>query len=119
MTCLATGWSAARNQGQSPSRVILSQLFHWMGLAAALWIMFLFSAQTGRLNNADMGLVSLVLLALATFLVGVHGDWRFAIVGVVLGCIAMLVAVVEQYLWLGLIPVFAGLGIYVYWRLRR
>ena len=119
VTCLATGWSAARSQGQSPSRVIVSQVLHWLGLAAALWIMFLFSMETGRINNADMGLVSLVLLALATFLVGVHVDWRFCIVGVVLGCTALLVAVVEQFLWLGLVPVFIGLGVYGYWRLRR
>ena len=37
VTCLATGWSAARRQGQSPSRVVFSQILHWLGLAAALY----------------------------------------------------------------------------------
>jgi len=118
LTSLFVGWSAARRHGQSPSRVIVTQVLHWIGLAAALWLMFLL-AETGRINYADEGLVSLVLLALATFLVGVHTDWRFAVVGVVLGCIAALAGLVEQYLWLGLVPVLLGLGIFVYWRLRR
>ena len=117
-TCLVAGWSTARARGQSAASVIRTQLLHWGGLAAVLWLLFLL-ADAGRINNADLGLVSLVLLSLSTFLVGVHGDWRFCLVGVVLGGAAILAGLVEQYLWLGLVPVFAGVGVVGYWRLRR
>ena len=38
----------------------------------------------------------MTLLALATFLDGVYVDWRFCIVGAVVGCGVMLVAVVDD-----------------------
>ena len=87
-------------------------------MAAALWLMVLL-ANAGRIANPDEGLVSLILLALATFLAGVHTDWRFAVVGAVLGGIAVLAVLVEQYLWIGLAPVFLGVGVFAYWRIRR
>ncbi|MFP6565206.1 MAG: hypothetical protein VCC68_12080 [Myxococcota bacterium] len=117
-TCLVAGWSTARARGQSAASVIRTQLLHWGGLAGALWLLFLL-ADAGRINNADLGLVSLVLLALSTFLVGVHGDWRFCLVGIVLAGTAILAGLVEQYLWLGLVPVVTGIGVFAYWRLRR
>ena len=118
LTSLFVGWEAARRHGQSPGRVIVTQVLHWLGLAGALWLMVLL-ANTGRIANPDEGLVSLILLALATFLVGVHTDWRFAVVGAVLGGIAVLAVLVEQYLWLGIVPVLLGAGVFLYWRLRR
>lgn len=118
LTSLFVSWRAARSRGQSPGRVALTQVLHWLGLAAALWLMVLL-ANAGRIANPDEGLVSLILLALATFLAGVHTDWRFAVVGAVLGGIAVLAVLVEQYLWIGLAPVFLGVGVFAYWRIRR
>ena len=54
-------------------------------------------------HRRPLGIVTLILLALATFLDGVYVDWRFCVVGVVLAIGVILVAVLDD----------AALGIFV------
>ena len=61
------------------------------------------------------GLVNLMMLALATFLAGVHFDWTYLLVGVVLGCFAASAAFVEQYLLLWMLPVAAVAAAIIVW----
>ncbi|MBP7003240.1 hypothetical protein [Amaricoccus sp.] len=78
---------------------------HWLGVLAALEAVFVF-IDAGRFAGAGVGLMNGAILALGTFLAGVHGNWRLVVVGIAVGIAAMLVALVEQYIWLLL-----GLGI--------
>jgi hypothetical protein len=112
-----TAWSRARRAGVSGSAVIRKQIFHWLGLALAVQLIFMLQ-WTGRLNNADAGLVALLALGLTTFLAGVHFDWRLCLVGVLLGGVAALAALVEEYLWMLLIPTVLVVAVLVH-RLRR
>ncbi|HMQ91632.1 MAG TPA: hypothetical protein PKA33_04800 [Amaricoccus sp.] len=71
---------------------------HWAGVFAAVQIVYFFIA-SGRLANADTGLVNGLILALGTFLCGVHVSWRLMVLGLALGLATGAVAYVEQYLW--------------------
>jgi hypothetical protein len=71
---------------------------HWVGVLVAIQLVYVFIA-SGRLANADVGLVNGALLALGTFLCGVHADWRLAVVGAALALTTAAVAYLEQYLW--------------------
>ena len=116
---LFASWSQARRHGAAVGTVIRVQLFHWIGLLLALYVVFLLQ-HTGRLNNEDAGLVALLALALGTFLAGVHFDWRLCVVGILLGCTVAVAALVEEFLWMLLLP--AGLIIVVAvfrWRRSR
>lgn len=112
-----TAWSRARRAGVSGTTVIRDQLFHWLGLALAVQLVFMLQ-WTGRLNNADAGLVALLALSLTTFLAGVHFDWRLCLVGILLGGVAALAALVEEYLWMLLLPTVLVIAILIH-RLRR
>jgi peptidoglycan/LPS O-acetylase OafA/YrhL len=84
--------------GLRGSRSALRLGLHWLGVFAAIQLVYVFIA-SGRLANADTGLVNGLILALGTFLCGVHVNWRLMVLGLALGLATGTVAYVEQYLW--------------------
>lgn len=99
----------------------LRTTLHWLGVLAALELVFIFIG-AGRLTNADTGLFNGVVLALGTYTCGVHANWRLMVIGVALGLGTAVVAYVEQYLWILLILALlalAGIFFFTRWRYRR
>ena len=114
---LFAGWSRAREQGMTAVGVLRSQLLHWVALAVAVCLVFLFE-YTGRMSSEDAGLVALLALALTTFLAGVHFDWRYCVVGALLAAAVAAVAVLKGFLWVIVIAAVAVAAFLVY-RARR
>jgi len=106
--CVATiaiEWSRMNRQGESKGRLVWTQVFHWFGYLVIVYLVFLLSGKdTGRLNNVDVGLVALLILAFATFSAGITASWRISIVGVFLGIAVVAIALLEEYIWALLIP---------------
>ncbi|NIP23192.1 MAG: hypothetical protein GWO38_05050, partial [Phycisphaerae bacterium] len=115
LTSLYIGWSKARRRGEGISRIIWVQLLHWAGLLAAIGLIYLLYYKTGRIDNNQLALLTLLSLALATFLAGVHFEWRFMVVGIILGAAVAGAAFVEQVLWMIVIPIVALVGLGVFW----
>jgi hypothetical protein len=109
------GWSKARRRGEGMSRIIRVQLLHWVGLLAAVVLIYLLFEPAGRINNNQLAIISLLALALTTFLAGVHFDWRFMLVGIVLGACVAGAAFVEQVMWMIVIPIVVALVLIVFW----
>lgn len=109
------GWSKARSRGEGMSRIIRVQLLHWIGLLAGLVLIYFLFRRTGRIDYNQLALMSLLALALTTFLAGVHFDWRFMVVGIVLGACVAGAAFVEQVMWMTVIPVAAAIVLIVFW----
>jgi hypothetical protein len=96
---LFSGWSSARAGGMTAGGVVRRQILHWAGLAVAVCLVFLLQ-KTGRMGEADAGTVTLLSLSLATFLAGVHFDWRYCVVGALLAAAVAAIAVLSNFLWL-------------------
>jgi hypothetical protein len=96
---LALGWLKARRVGRDPKRLLGVQLLHWVATWAAVFALFLILG-AGRLNFDNIGLVTLIVLALSTVLEGIRVDWRFSLVGLLLGSTAVTAAYVEASIWL-------------------
>lgn len=113
-------WLRARSRGESPVGTLRAQALHWIGTLAALWLVFLLQA-SGQIERDALGLVALATLALATFLAGVHGDWRLCGVGILLGGIVAAAAYVQQFAWIVIVPalVAAAVGVVVWQRRGR
>ena len=80
--CVLAGWPAARTSEQRQS-LIWTQALHW---AAFMLVTYVLSMQQlrGVLNDNAMALALLALLALSTFVAGVHARaWRICVIGVV------------------------------------
>ena len=111
-------WSHVKKRGESKFKIIQRQIIHWVGYLVAVHLVFLLN-YTGRMNSADAGLVALLVLALATFFAGIYSDWRLTFVGFFLGSAVAGAALVEEFIWLALIPVVVILlGAFVWWRYR-
>lgn len=71
------------------------QLAHW-GVFLVAMVLVDFHYFSGEFNDDNKGLMLLLLLALATFLDGLYIDWRFCVVGTLLGLGATLLAFVDE-----------------------
>lgn len=79
---------------RTAARIVL----HWFGVFVTIQLVYYFVA-SGRFANADTGLANGLILALGTYLAGVHGTWRLVVIGVALAAATAAVAFVEEYLW--------------------
>jgi hypothetical protein len=114
---ITAGWSRARSDGQGTVLILRQQLLHWLALAAAVYLIYLFQ-RTGHVKYEDAGLVALVALALTTFLAGVHFDWRLGVLGAVLFVAAACAALIEHFFWVLLLPALLVAAVAVFWRRR-
>jgi hypothetical protein len=112
------GFSQNKEKGQSGLIFVSRQLFHWLGLLLAVF-MILYLESTGRMNSEAAGLVCLLTVAVVSFLSGVHGDWRFGLVGILLGLTVGAAAWVEEYFWMLLIPLLVAIVIGIFWVWHR
>ena len=119
LTSLYIGWTKARNRGEGISRILWVQLLHWIGLLAAIGLIYLLYSKTGRIDNNQLALLTLLSLALTTFLAGVHFEWRFMVVGVILGAAVGGAAVIEQLIWMIVIPIAVIIVLIIFWWKRQ
>jgi hypothetical protein len=97
--CAGTAWSRHRHAAGLRREEIIRQGLHWLGVAVALGVDFVVR-NTGEETGQAAGLNAMLLLALGCFLAGVHLEWHFTIVGVLLCLALLIVAKAEQYVWL-------------------
>jgi hypothetical protein len=108
LLCVFTAWKRARPGEQ----LVLRQLLHWAGIAGAVALDFSIRS-TGLETQVASGLNALLLLALGCFLAGVHLDWLFVPVGLLLTLTLFLVAKADQYLWLLLVAAALPLAVWI------
>jgi len=117
VVCLAIEWQRMRHMDIKWTAWLRKQLLHWGALVIAVQLMFTL-LEAGRMPRSTIGLVILLLLAFATFLYGVHIDWRFIVVGVFLGLTFVLMAYLVSYIWILLLIliVMIAVGTYMFRR---
>ncbi|MGR7994235.1 MULTISPECIES: hypothetical protein [unclassified Xanthobacter] len=89
------GWRHTSERG-GRWRLVWTQVLHWGAFLGAMNLVFLPSVQA--VANADStSLIVLLLLALGTFVAGVHAaSWRMGLNGVVMGLAVPVVAFLDQ-----------------------
>jgi hypothetical protein len=97
--CAGTAWAQHRHAEGIRREHVVRQIFHWLGVAVALGLDFVVRG-TGEETGQAAGFNAMLLLALGCFLAGVHLEWHFAIVGVLLVLALLIVAKADQYVWL-------------------
>jgi len=89
-------------------RIVLREVAHWLFPIIAVRILFLQHAR-GQMSSDSVALVILILLAVTCFLAGVHFDWSFIWVSLVLTAAALLGTEIETYIWLAALLGLAAL----------
>lgn len=100
--CFVLQWLRARGTEVNWIRLLGTELLHWGGLLIAVELAYtLLSA--GGIQRATIGMVTLLLFALVTFLYGVHLDRRFVVVGGFLGVSYVVMIYLAAYMWIVLL----------------
>lgn len=89
------------------------QIFHWIGLLAALYLVYMFERE-GILTAMASGVVTLSMLALTIYLIGIYSDITFVLIGIILAVFAYCLAYVQSYLYIIMIPVVIVAAIIIY-----
>lgn len=119
LACILSGW---REIDKTVDHVwlVATQALHWFAFLAAMWLMFLPEVR-GVVNDNATSLALLILLALGTFVAGVHARvWRICLVGLFLALSVPAVAWIQDsamLLLVGALMVVAIVGLF--WLLWR
>jgi hypothetical protein len=89
------------------------QALHWLGPIVAVRIIFLQLAR-GQMDADAVALVTLLILAVTSFLAGVHFNRSFYWVSVVLALAAIIGTEVEAYLWLLAVIAIVAIAITIF-----
>ena len=92
------GWRHARRLGQVSAADGRRHLLHWGGMLAVIALAMLMPAR-GVLTWEGLNSVILLILALAYFTAGVHGERPFMWVGVLMGAGYVLITLGSAYAW--------------------
>ncbi|MEA3413741.1 MAG: hypothetical protein U9R74_19750 [Pseudomonadota bacterium] len=93
-------------------------VLHWLTLLLAVMLVHVL-LQAGRIDFEVAGLVALMSVAITTCLAGVHSDWRFGVVGIVLGLAVAAAAFLEEYFLILLFPSLVAGGAVLFWKRHR
>ena len=114
--CIGTAWSRGSKGLKHDFSGVMQQVLHWLGVGTAISLDFLIKG-TGEETSSTAGLSALLILALGCYLAGIHLEWLFAVVGVLLTLTLFIVAKAEQYQWI--IFVVGGVLLVVIFGWRR
>jgi hypothetical protein len=120
LLCVVIAWPQARDRTER-WRLLWTQALHWLAFLAAMNLLLL-SGVASLLNADAVGLTILTLLALGTFVAGVHiRAWQICVLGMIMGLGVPAIAWIEHsalLLLLGAVAVVV-IGGALWWNLRR
>jgi hypothetical protein len=117
LVCVTTGWLHIHDP-KARFRMIWTQALHWVAFLVAMNIVLLANVQL-TLTATATGLTLLMLLALGTFVAGVHVSWQICVLGIIMGLLVPAIAWLTQSALLLLLSLVAaiGIGMTLWWRL--
>ncbi len=120
IVCIVYAWRATKkDEGKITVGLIRRLLLHWVGLLFFVYIIWRQVANVGLVGADEAGLFTLMLLALTTYLAGVHFDWMFMLIGAVLGVFAASAALLTQYLLIMMIPIAIIAALIIFFKFHR
>lgn len=82
------------------------EIAHWFGLIGALTVVS-YSVTTGLIGRFEASVLTLLLLALTTYLAGIYTEPTFIFLGLMLGSFAAVITFLDAYLYNILFPLVA------------
>jgi hypothetical protein len=94
VVCIGTGW-LHNLPGPARFRMVWTQVLHWLAFSAAMMLVHMSGVQSMVSANAT-GLALLMLLALGTFVAGVHVSWHICVLGIAMALFVPAIAWLQQ-----------------------
>lgn len=109
---LCLSWHLKRKEWKTTMLTLWHEIAHWGGLVGAIFISSYF-VKIGMIGRFEASVMTLLLLALATFLAGIYIESTLIFIGILLGIFALGIAFLDAYFYNILLPL-ALLSIVVY-----
>jgi hypothetical protein len=106
---IVLNWHYKQKGWKTSVLTIWHEIAHWTGLIAAIFVVSYF-VSIGLISRFDASMLTLLLLALATYLAGIYIETTLIFVGVLLGFFAMGIAFTAEYLYGILLPLTVVVG---------
>lgn len=91
------GWLQSKHRSDDFKLILREQTLHWLTT-----LLVVGGASLVQKSDLTAGLVILLILSLATMLDGMRVGWRFSLVGLFLGCSAVVPSYTEHFFWIEL-----------------
>lgn len=115
VVCVWTGWSRCVER-DARLRLVRTQAAHWVAILVAMNILFLPGVQR-MLTAPATGLALLLLLALGTFLAGIHISFELCFLGIAMALAVPAIAWLKQSALFLVLAAMAIIGLFVaFWR---
>ncbi len=118
LASIGLGWSRTKNPEKIFKELIVQQLIHWGATLLTVSGVYLL-LHTGRLNYESTGLIVELILGFSLFLNGRNLGWRCSLLGLLVGCTAIVAAYVEEYIWVILLVALCLAVIAFFWEKHR
>lgn len=106
--CINLGWRRAETQ-EKRVELVWTQVLHWFAVLVAMWLVHS-DLVRGVVDNNATGLNLMTILALATFVAGVHAKaWQICVVGVALALCVPIMALIHRSAFLFIMIAISGL----------
>jgi hypothetical protein len=120
LLCVVLGWPHAHDKAER-WRLVWTQALHWLAFLVAMNLLLL-SGVASLLSADATGLTILTLLALGTFVAGVHiQSWQICVLGMIMGLGVPAIAWIERSALLLLVVAVAVvvIGGALWWNAKR
>ena len=119
IVCIVSQWSRVAAGGGAKTRLIIVQLVHWGAFLFTILLVFLPGVQV-TLSSVVSAQIILYLLALSTFLAGLHNvSWQLMAVGVLMALSVPAIAYLERSVLIGVVIVAAVVLVIVAYVFQR
>jgi hypothetical protein len=120
--CIYVGWRNAHTRHER-IKLIWTQILHWAAFLVAMWLIYSPTLRSLVDVNAA-GLNLMTLLALATFVAGVHAEaWQICVVGIILALFVPAMAIIQRSSLFILVAMlglaFVGVSLYMTFHAHR
>lgn len=106
--CINLGWRRAETR-EKRVELVWTQVLHWFAVLVAMWLVHS-DLVRGVVDNNATGLNLMTILALATFVAGVHAKaWQICVVGAALALCVPMMALIHRSAFLFIMIAIGGL----------
>lgn len=110
-------WQGAKGRGGPVWPMIRDQVLHWLGALVAINIVLYFES-VDIANRGSAADYSLLILALASYLAGVHFNWSYLLLGALLAVMAVGLGFLDQISLYALMIPLAAVAVWLYAKRR-
>lgn len=117
LCAIVIAWSKSkRDEFFDFTTIVKEQFMHWFTSLCVVGGVFLLE-QSGRFDEGSASLVILLILSLSSILDGIRVGLRFSLVGLFLGVSSIIMAYLENFMWLEILFAIAIAVITILWEM--